>query len=146
MHLKKMIASLVAAVLLCLNFSVASYADTITPLGNYGISLEYEIANNCTSNLEIVNGTAECKSIATGTNAVSITVTQALQKHWGLWIWEDVDGATWTRTAYIGSVCLYNSKSDLKSGTYRVKSTFVLTDENGKSKTITIYSNEQKVS
>lgn len=79
MHLKKMIASLVAAVLLCLNFSVASYADTITPLGNYGISLEYEIANNCTSNLEIVNGTAECKSIATGTNAVSITVTQALQ-------------------------------------------------------------------
>lgn len=147
MHLKKLIASLGAVVLLCLNFSVVSYADTITvtSLGNYGISPAYEIANSCTSDLDIVNGTAYCTSIASGTDAVTITVTHTLQKYWGLWIRESVKGATWTRTADIGSVCLNNTKSNLKSGTYRVKSTFVLTNENGKSETITIYSNEQKV-
>lgn len=147
MHLKKLIASLGVVVLLCLNSSVVSYADTITvtSLGNYGISPVYEIANNCTSDLDIVNETAYCTSIASGTNAVTITVTHTLQKYWGLWIWENVKGATWTRTADIGSVGLYSTKSDLKSGTYRVKSTFVLTDEDGKSETITIYSNEQKV-
>lgn len=145
MHIKKKIASLGVAFLLCFNFSAVSYADTVIQFENSGISLEYEIANSCTSNLEIVNGTAQCTSIAKGTDAVSITVTQTLQKYWGLWIWDDVDGATWTETTDISSVCLYNTKSGLKSGTYRVKSTFVLTDENGKSETITIYSNEQKV-
>lgn len=148
MHLKKMIASLGVALLLCFNFGAVSYADTITTtsLVDSGISPAYEIASSCTSNLEIVNGTAHCTSIAEGTSAVSITVTQTLQKHWGLWIWENVDGATWTRTADIRSVCLYNTKSNLKNGKYRVKSTFVLTDDNGKSETITIYSNEQKIS
>ncbi len=145
MRIKKMTVSLVTALLLCLNLGVVSYADTVVPFENSGISLAYEIANSCTAYLDIANSTAECTSIAKGTDAVSITVTQTLQKHWGLWIWDDIAGATWTRTANISSVCLYNTKSGLKSGKYRVKSTFVLTDENGKSETITIYSNEQKV-
>lgn len=148
MHLKKKIASLVTAVFLCLNFNAVSYADTVTvaSLPNGGISPAYEIANSCTANLEIQNGTAHCKSETKGTDAVRITVTHTLQKYWGLWIWEDVDGATWTITVDRNSVCLYNTKSDLRSGKYRVKSTFVLTDHNGISETITIYSNEQKIS
>lgn len=148
MHIKKLIASLGAAVLLCLNFSVVSYADTetVTSLENYKISPAYEIADKCTSDLEIQNGTAECKSIAKGVDAVSITVTQTLQKHWGMWIWEDVNGATWRKNVDDSSVCLYSTKSDLKSGKYRVKSTLVLTDGNGESETITIYSSEQVVS
>lgn len=147
MHIKKMIASLAAAVFLCLNFCVVCYADTVlvTSLANQGISPAYEIANSCSSDLEIQNGTAYCTSIAEGTDAVSITVTQTLQKHWGLWIWKDVDGATWTETADISVACLYSTKSNLKSGTYRVKSTFVLTDGNGESETITIYSNQENV-
>lgn len=113
---------------------------------NYEISPAYEIASSCTADLTIQNGTAHFTSIAKGTDAVSITVTQTLQKYWGLWIWEDVEGATWTETTDINFVCLYNTKSDLRSGKYRVKSTFVLTDHNGISETITIYSNEQKIS
>lgn len=145
MHIKKMIASLGAALLLCLNFSVVSYAETVIQFKNDGISLAYDIANRCSSYLDIVSGTAHCTSIAEGTDAVSITVTQTLQRYWGLWIWEDVDGATWTETVDINYVCLYNTKSRLKSGKYRVKSTFKLTDEDGKSETITIYSNEKSV-
>lgn len=148
MHIKKMVASLGAVLLLRLNFSAVSYADTVTVtlLENEGVSPAYVIANSCTADLEIQNGTAYCTSIAEGTDAVSITVTQTLQKYWGLWIWNDVDGATWTRTTNISSVCLYNTKSGLESGTYRIKSTFVLTDRNGESETITIYSNECKIS
>lgn len=147
MHFKKLIASLGAAFFLCLNFSVVSYADIVSPVSliGYGISPAYEIADKCTSSLEIVNRTAHCTSIAQGTDAVSITVTQTLQKYWGLWIWEDVKGATWTKNVDDSSVCLYSTKSDLKSGKYRVKSTFELTDENGKSETITVYSNEETI-
>lgn len=147
MQFKKMIASLIAAFFLCLNFNAVSYANTVTvtSLVNNGIMPAYEIANSCSSYLDIVNGAAQCTSIAKGTDAVSITVTQTLQKYWDLWIWEDVDGAMWTETVNISSVCLYNTKSGLKSGKYRVKSTFELTDHNGKSETITIYSTEKTV-
>lgn len=146
MHIKKKIASLGVALLLCFNFNVVSYADTVVPFENDGISLMYEIANSCIADLDIVDGTAHCKSIAKGTSAVSITVTQTLERYWGLWIWESVDGATWTKTVDINYVCLYDTKSGLKSGKYRIKSTFELTDDNGESETITIYSNEQKIS
>ncbi len=146
MHFKKMVASLAAAVILCLNFSAVSYAEMVNPFEDYGISLTYEIATSCKSDLEIISGTAYCTSIAEGTDAVSITVTQTLQKHWGLWIWTDVKGAEWTRTENRNSVRLSNSISGLDSGTYRLKSVFTLTDKNGKSEKIKIYSNEQEIS
>lgn len=146
MRIKKMTVSLVTALLLCLNLGVVSYADTVVPFENSGISLAYEIANSCTAYLDIANSTAECTSIAKGTDAVSITVTQTLQKHWGLWIWTDVKDASWSKTVDDDSICLSNSKSGLDSGTYRVKSVFTLTDKNGKRETITVYSSEQAVS
>lgn len=132
---------------MCLNFGTVSYADTVAvvTLADDGILPMYEIASNCTADLKIQSGTAHCTSMADSPDAVSITVTQTLQKYWGLWIWEDVKGATWTETADIGSVYLYSTKSDLKSGKYRVKSTVVLTDSNGESETITVYSNEQSM-
>ncbi|MGN0679533.1 MAG: hypothetical protein ACI4JS_07720 [Oscillospiraceae bacterium] len=147
MQFKKRIVSLLAVVILCLNFSVDTYADTVTvnSLENEDISPAYVIANSCTADLEIQNGTAYCTSIAEGTDAVCITVTQTLQKYWGLWIWNDVNDAIWSKHINGSSIYLSNSKSGLDSGTYRVKSVFVLTDGNGESETITIYSNEQKV-
>lgn len=125
--------------------NIAAYADTTVPFINDDISLAYEIADDPSSNLSIVNRTAYCVSTTSGNNAVSITVTQTLQKHWGLWIWENVNGAEWTGTSEYNSICLSNSKENLTSGTYRVKSVFTLTNKNGKSETITIYSNEQNV-
>lgn len=145
MHLKKLMASL--GVLICLfsnSFTVA-YADANVPLINNGISFLYEIANDASSNLSIVDRTAYCISTTTGNNAVRITVTQTLQKHWGLWFWEDVKGAKWTGTNAYNSICLSNSKDGLDSGTYRVKSVFTLTNKDGKSETITIYSDEKKI-
>lgn len=145
MQLKKIMVSLGALVCLCANFSAVVYADTSTQFSNYGVSLLYEIANSPSATLSIADGTANCVSSTTGTNATSITVTQTLQKHWGLWIWTDVKDAKWTRQVDRNSICLSTSKSGLEGGTYRVKSVFTLTDKNGKSETITIYSAEKTV-
>ena len=146
MQLKKIMVSLGALICLCVNSGVAAYAETTTSFVDNGISLAYEIANDPISDLSICDKTAYCTSSTSGINAVSITVTQTLQKYWGLWIWNGVDGAEWTRTVNYNSINLSNSKSNLESGTYRVKSVFTLTDKNGKSETITVYSNEMKVS
>lgn len=145
MNLKKIMALFFAMICLFANFGVVAYADTTSSFVDDGISLAYEIADNPRSTLAIIDSTAYCTSSTVGRNAVRITVTHTLQKYWGLWIWEDVDGAEWTTTKELNSVCLSSSISGLESGKYRVKSVFTLIDNSGKSETITIYSNEKEV-
>ncbi len=146
MRLKKLIASL--GVLLCLgtNIGAAAYAETTMPFVDGGVSLMYEIAINPKSYLSIEGDTANCISSVDGADTASITVTQTLQKYWGLWIWTDVKDAEWSDQVNDSSIRLSNSKSGLDSGKYRLKSVFTLTDNNGKSETITIKSDEKTVS
>lgn len=93
MQLKKIIASLSASICLFANSGVAAYAETTTSFVDDGISLAYEIAGDLTSDLNITDKTAYCVSKATSKDAVSITVTQTLQKYWDLWIYiEDRTG------------------------------------------------------
>ncbi len=146
MQLKKFLASLGVLVCLCANFSALAFADTTVPYSDYGVSVLYEIANSTDSMLSIEDGTACCISSTTGANTIRITVTHTLQKYWGLWIWNNVKGASWSKQFDDGSIRLSSSISGLDSGTYRLKSVFTLTDRNGKSETITIYSDEQKIS
>ncbi len=145
MKLKKFIASL--GVLCCLgtNAGAAAYAETTVPVIDGGISLMYEIADNPSSVLSISDRTALCISSTEGAGAVSITVTQTLQKYWGLWIWNDVEDAEWSEQVDYNSIRLCNSKSGLEDGKYRLKSVFTLTNKNGKSETITIYSDTKSV-
>ncbi len=142
---KKILASLTVLICLSASSSAVAYAESVDTFVDDGISLTYEIAGDPSSDLAIIGSTAYCTSKTDSSGAVSITVTQTLQKYWGLWIWNDVEGAEWTRTVDRNSIYLTSSKSGLDSGTYRVKSVFTLTDKNGKSEKITIYSNEQKV-
>ncbi len=145
MQFRKIMVALGVLLCLCTNINAVSYADNVAPFFDYGISPNYEIANSPDSILSIEDGTAYCSSSTTGANTASITVTQTLQKHWGLWIWSNVKGASWSKEVNGGSICLTSSKSGLDSGTYRVKSVFTLTDKDGKSETITIYSNKDNV-
>ncbi len=142
---KKILASLAALICLSASSSAVAYAESVDTFVDGGISLAYEIAGNPSSNLEIIGNTAYCTSKTDSSGAVSITVTQTLQKYWGLWIWNDVEGAEWTKTVNRSSITLSNSIGNLGNGTYRIKSVFILTDKNGKSETITINSNEQKI-
>ncbi len=139
-------ASLGVLVFLFASTSAVAYAESVDPFVDYGISLAYEIALNPISDLQITDNTAYCTSRTDGSEAVCITITQTLQKYWGLWIWNDVEGAEWSKQVDYSSIYLFNSKSGLDSGKYRVKSVFTLTGKNGKSEKITIYSDERVVS
>ena len=75
---------------------------------------------------------------------MSISVEQTLEKYSGwLWIWNEVDGAKWLSSVNRNSITVYNSKSGLSSGTYRLKSIFTLTSSSGETETITVYSEEK---
>ena len=147
MRFRQIVASAFTAAWLCTCFTTTVSAKTVSTfsLVNSASPL-YDIADCAYSELNIVGTKAECVSKASGDNTAKISVEQTLQKYSGwFWIWDDVDGALWTRTENMSSVRLSNTKSDLTSGTYRVKSVFTLTDKNGKTETITVYSDEQNV-
>ena len=146
MKLKSLTALFLTAICLCSVFSVTAFAETDTKFAVTGnISPAYEIANSATSTLIIDGSTATCSSQVRSTNAASITVTQTLQKYWGLWIWTDVNDAKMSKTVNDCSLYLSTTKSGLSSGTYRVKSVFTLTNKDGKTETITVYSDEKSV-
>ncbi len=147
MRFRKSIALLLSAVMMFSSASISASAETATYASNDEIALLYEYANSVKSLLYISSNTAECTSNCTGTSdIVNISVEQTLQSFWGLWIWNDVDGANWTKTSNGSYIYATNSKSGLSSGTYRVKSVFTLTSSSGKTETITIYSEEKTVS
>lgn len=146
MQFKKILVSLgVLLCFFCTSLSTAAYADTAAPYSDYGVSTLYEIADSPYSKLSIENGTATCTSFTSGTNVAHISVTHTLQKYWGLWIWNDVKDASWSKNINGSSIRLTSTKSGLDGGTYRLKSVFTLTDKNGKSETVTIYSSEQVI-
>lgn len=147
MRFRQIVASALTVACLCTCFTTTVSAKTVSTFSLVnGVSPLYDIAKSAYSKLYIVGTSAECKSQADGVDTVKITIVQTLQKYSGwFWIWDDVDGASWTRTENRSSVNLSNTKIGLTSGTYRVKSVFTLTDKNGKTETLTIYSNEVSV-
>lgn len=146
MVFKRVMAMVLAAVCLCLSFSVSVSAQTTYSIIDAGVSPAYENEYNPTSRLSINGQTAYCTSKTDGVNAVRITVKQTLEKYSGwLWIWNDVDGASWTKTVNLSSISVSNTKSGLSSGTYRLKSVFTLTTSDGETETITVYSAERAV-
>lgn len=114
-----------------------------TPLPIEAITPAYEYADTAKSLLYISANFAQCTSSCTSSSdVVQISVKQTLQQFLGLWIWNDVDDASWSATKNGSSISVVNSKSGLPSGTYRLESVFTLTASSGKTETITIYSEE----
>ena len=74
-----------------------------------------------------------------------IAVEHTLQKLSSSGVWNNVSGANWSKASNSRSVILSSSKSDLSSGTYRLKSVFTLTTKNGNTETITVYSSKETV-
>lgn len=130
-----------AATIMCSACAVPTFAQSTMPEIDI-VSPTYEIAFDTNSTLQVKGSKAVCTSSAGG-NVESITVEQTLEKYWGLWIWSEVDGAKWTETVNANSIFASNTQSGLSSGTYRLKSVFTLTDKNGSTETITVYSSEQ---
>lgn len=150
MQLKKFLSAVVAAVCLCSAGGVSVYADNSVS----ALSLEEEIApaydeiaQDVRSSLSISGTSATCTSRVDSDDCVSISVTHTLQKYSGwFWAWDDVSDASWSKTVNTNTICFISTKSSLTSGKYRVKSVCTLTDENGNTETVTVYSNEASVS
>ncbi|MCM1333758.1 MAG: hypothetical protein NC084_04615 [Bacteroides sp.] len=141
MRFKRIVIPFLSACLLCTSLNVKSFAETTKYPFESEISPMYKIASNPSSELEMIGNMAYCTSQVSGT-AVSISAEQTLQKYQGLWIWDDVKDVKWTKNVSANSLTMSNSKSGLESGTYRVKTVFTLTDKNGKTETVTVYSDE----
>ena len=145
MKLKRKIALVLSAIMLCSSVSTTAFAETTSHIEDE-IAPAYAYAFDVSNNLVISSGTAKCSSNCIGTSdVVKVSIEQTLQKFWGLWIWNDVDNASWTKTSNGASVAVEGTKSGLSSGTYRLKSVFTLTSSSGKTETITIYSGEKTV-
>ncbi len=96
--------------------------------------------------LYISGTTATCISTIKGNPDVTkIVAEQTLQKQGFLWIWSTYDNTVWAKTVYTNSLVMSNTKTGLSSGKYRLKTVFTLTDKNGKTETITVYSDEKSV-
>lgn len=145
MRIKQILASVltVACLFTCFTATASAKSNSTYAVGDTASPL-YEIANSTFSALGFVGTTAECMSQASGLDTVKITVVQTLQKYSGwFWIWDDV--ATWSKTENRSTISFTNKKSGLSSGKYRVKSVFTLTNSSGKTETLTVYSDTEKI-
>ena len=137
------VISLLMSLLMCFSLSLTASAQTVS------VSIVqpyYEKAYDATSKLTISGTTATCKSYVRGNSEViKITAEQYLPKQGFLWIWSTYDDAEWTKTEYSNTLAMSNTKTGLSSGRYRLKTVFTLTDKNGKTETITVYSDEKSV-
>lgn len=141
MQFKAIVGAVLSAAMLCLTPTVQAAAaepySIVSPL--------YEIAQDTWCSLKLSGSNATCESSATSLNAVKITAEQYLQKQGFLWIWSTYDGAEWTKTVNTNVIAMSNTKTGLSSGKYRLKTVFTLTDKNGKTETITVYSDVKSV-
>lgn len=142
MQLQKLIGAALTA-LLCITPVTQATAAAAEPYSI--VSPLYEIAQSAYSGLFVNELTATCKSNTSSNSAVKITAEQYLQKQGFLWTWSTYDGAEWTKTVNANTISMSNSKSGLESGKYRLKTVFTITDKNGKTETITVYSDEKSV-
>ena len=139
----KKVLSVLAVLLLCFSLPVKASANSI-PIGV--VQPYYEIANEAKTRLSINGTTATCESSVKGySDVVEITAVQTLEKQGFLWIWSTYDNTTWSKTVNSSILAMSNTKTGLSSGKYRLKTVFTLTDEQGKTETITVYSDERSI-
>ncbi len=139
---KRIVSALLAAAVAFSAFNISVAAKEMTNANLEIVVPAYEIASNPESTLIISGTTASCKSTVTGKSVKSISAEQTLEKFWGLWIWNEVDGGYWTKSVNSSILIMNNNKNKLDSGTYRLKTVFTLTSTSGETETITVYSEE----
>lgn len=142
MYFKKIVL-LLTAIALMFVCAVPCYAEPYSG-DNFcatGISPLYDLTDKVNVYLSISGTTASCQTEVTASDGVSsITVVQTLQKHWAFGIYNDVSGASWTKTVNNRTLTVSGTKSGLDSGTYQVKSVVTVTAKDGTSETFTVYS------
>jgi len=142
MKFKRVIAAIMTAVtLLTSGVTTTAFAET----GANEPALCYELLSVAMPTLSFDNSTAYCETYAHADSSVTrMTMVQTLQRK-SLFIWSDVDGASWTKTASGSYIDMYKSFSVSRSGTYRVEVEITMTSSNGSTETVTVHSVEVDV-
>lgn len=146
-NMKKVISILAAVIMAGNIFALSANAlDFDTPAEEIVIE-DYAIFNGLMSSLSISSSTATCTSSASASTAKTISATQTLEKYSGwFWSWDTVSGATWSKSENSTSILMYNTKSGLSAGKYRLKTVFIVTSTSGQTETVTVYSSEKTIS
>ena len=134
--MKKIISTVIVGIML-LVFGITVYAEV----------MPFVLGSSTRESILMINGnTATCTSkYSASDDAVSeIIITQSLERHLYLWVWETV-GGEWSTSSDGSSISFTNTVSGLSSGTYRVKTVFDATGTNGEKESQTLYSAEKKV-
>lgn len=134
----KLLAILLVLVATLSVLSVCAYADSNRTIP--GISPYYSYAVNPSSYLSLNGSDLNCTSYVCGNGVTKIVGEQTLQKKGILNIYTKVSGANWTKTVNDDEFDMYNTKYNISSGTYRLKTEFTLTASSGKTETVTVYS------
>ena len=136
-------AKRIFAVIIVVAICFSLFTTTISAV----IISTFDISSATKSSILYFNGTkATCISEYSDSNTVaSINIVQTLEKHAYLWTWNPVCDP-WTKGGTnVRNLSLTNTKSGLSSGTYRVKSVFTVTLQNGKTESVTVYSEEKTI-
>lgn len=131
--MSKRIITVILCLLMLFSFCCIANAAGVQPR-------RYSYCSDASVKLTISSGTAYCKSGVSGyadlTRSVSIDMT--LQKK-VLWWWDDV--TSWN-AAYSGEYASMSRTESVGGGTYRVKTEFTITANDGNTESITEYSEE----
>ena len=115
--MKRKVIAILLAVTALFSMGISVYAYN----GENTASPYYLYATTVESSLTIINGTAYCKSVIKGDSTVTqIYATQYLEKK-NSDKWEVVNNCTWSDSVKGKSLTISNSKDNLGSGTYRVR-------------------------
>lgn len=144
MKLKKIVSMLMVSAILATAVPVQVSAQELdSSFEDTQVTPRYEIANTASSTLSFTGTTANCVSSASGRKTVSIYAEQTLEKYWALGIWNDVNDNPWTKKVSSSKISMSNHAYNLESGKYRLKTEFTLTNSDGETETITVYSAER---
>lgn len=141
----KRIVSIILVGIMCFSFFVA---DASAYEANENVPVVADIGSaEKTSVLTISSSKATCKSsyYCNGETAKMIKAVQTLEKKSVFGDFTSVSGASWTKTVTTQNLSMSNTKSNLSSGTYRLKTVFAVTLSSGTSETVTVYSAEKTV-
>jgi len=124
----KQIISIILAISISLVLTIPIYATDHKSISSEKETIQsrYAYTTTVSSSLTISSGVASCKSTAVGnSNVIKIKATQCLEKKNGN-NWSSVSGGIWTDSSDGNFFTTTNTKSALPSGTYRVRTIFIV--------------------
>lgn len=125
------------ATIIALSATVFASAQSATPRDLTSASKQSSLSVNPGTDTVVMMSTF----ITTDSSIVQVTIEHSLEKHAYLWVWNNVGGKS-SKTVNDCFNQLITYRTGLESGTYRLKSVFTAVLADGRSETITVYSNE----